>query len=305
MIHQKISTAYLSEFEKGLDISEIENSKILGEIVGYGEISSIFKVKGFSGWIYKRLPLFESIEQAEEYAEKYKKYVDLLKEAGLQLPDDFYKVVNGHVKVVLYLAQQEINKTDLCQNRLHTQTEEKNLKMLQRIFLKINKIYQFNKRNKEKTELSIDGQISNWAVEGEDLLYFDTSTPLFKLDGLEQMDPDLILSSAPKALVWIIKVFFLQDVMDRYYDIRLVFIDIVANLYKEQKVELIDPVIVNANKYLPDGIEKISRKEVDKYYKEDKFIWQLFLGLRRLDRWFTTKVLRKRYEFILPGKIER
>jgi len=44
---------------------------------------------------------------------------------------------------------------------------------------------------------------------------------------------------------------------------------------------------------------------VEKYYREDKFIWTLFLALRRMDRWLTTTIFRKRYEFILPGKIKR
>ena len=305
MIANRINTSYLTEFEKGLDISDTDNSKIPAKIVGYGEISSIFKVQGFEGWIYKRLPLFETQKQAEDYAKKYKDYVALLKNTGLSLPNDFYLIVNGHTKVVLYLAQKEINRENLCQNRLHSQTDEENLNMLQKIFLEIRKIFQFNEKQQVKTELSIDGQISNWAIEGDNMLYFDTSTPLFRLNGKEQMNPDLILSSAPKALVWMIKLFFLQDVMDRYYDIRLVFIDVVANLYKEQKTTLIDSALAKANNLLPKGVEEISRKEIDKYYKEDKFIWQLFLGLRRLDRWITIKIFRKRYEFILPGKIKR
>ena len=305
MIANRINTSYLTEFEKGLDISDADNSKIPAKIVGYGEISSIFKVQGFEGWIYKRLPLFETQKQAEDYAKKYKDYVALLKNTGLSLPNDFYLIVNGHTKVVLYLAQKEINRENLCQNRLHSQTDEENLNMLQKIFLEIRKVFQFNEKQQVKTELSIDGQISNWAIEGDNMLYFDTSTPLFRLNGKEQMNPDLILSSAPKALVWMIKLFFLQDVMDRYYDIRLVFIDVVANLYKEQKTTLIDSALAKANNLLPKGVEEISRKEIDKYYKEDKFIWQLFLGLRRLDRWITTKIFRKRYDFILPGKIKR
>ena len=47
------------------------------------------------------------------------------------------------------------------------------------------------------------------------------------------------------------------------------------------------------------------QKEVEKYYKEDKFIWQLFLGVRRANRFMNTKILGKRYEFTLPGEIER
>ena len=54
-----------------------------------------------------------------------------------------------------------------------------------------------------------------------------------------------------------------------------------------------------------DAMDPLTVGEVEKYYREDKFIWALFLFLRRLDRWLTTKLLRKRYEFILPGKIKR
>ena len=133
----------------------------------------------------------------------------------------------------------------------------------------------------------------------------DTSTPLLKLNGKEQLDPELLLNSTPGALKWLIRSFFLQDVMDRYYDIRLVYIDLIANLHKEQKPELIPEVIKLANNLMPEGIDKISHKEVTSYYKEDKFIWQLFLVLRKIDRWFTNTIFRKRYQFILPGKTKR
>ena len=49
----------------------------------------------------------------------------------------------------------------------------------------------------------------------------------------------------------------------------------------------------------------MSLAEVKKYYREDKLIWTIFLAFRRMDRWLTTRVFRKRYEFLLPGKIER
>jgi hypothetical protein len=56
---------------------------------------------------------------------------------------------------------------------------------------------------------------------------------------------------------------------------------------------------------LPQDEPPLAKNEVDKYYREDKLIWIVFLGLRRLDRFLTTRLLRKRYEFILPGKIKR
>jgi hypothetical protein len=44
---------------------------------------------------------------------------------------------------------------------------------------------------------------------------------------------------------------------------------------------------------------------VKRYYTHDKLIWRAFLGLRKLDRWFTTRLAGRRYEFILPGRIQR
>ena len=300
----KITAAYLSEFEKGLNPQHPEKSTIPAEVIGFGEISSIFKINGYPGWIYKRLPLFDDEKQAGAYVQKYEQYIHYLKKAGIGLPEDFSRTAQGK-KVVLYLAQQELNKADICHIRLHAQTEGENIKMLENILLEIKKIYQFNQQNKPAIELSIDGQVSNWAMVNGRLLYFDTSTPLFKINGKEQMDPELLLNSTPRALRWVIRSFFLQEVMDRYYDIRLVYVDLIANLHKEKKQDLINKAIELANDLLPADAEKITRKEVDKYYQDDKFIWQLFLALRKMDRWTATNIFRKQYEFILPGKIER
>jgi hypothetical protein len=52
-------------------------------------------------------------------------------------------------------------------------------------------------------------------------------------------------------------------------------------------------------------MKALTEAEVTQYYRQDKLIWTLFLAFRRLDRWVTTKLFRRRYEFILPGKIKR
>lgn len=295
---------FLQSFEQGLNPQFPERSKIPAKIVGFGEISSIFKIDPYNEWVLKRLPLFTNKEEANLYSNNYNTYTNYLKQASLDLPKDEIFIIS-YKKVVLYLAQEALKKEDLCQNKIHTLSKEDAIEMLNSIFLNIKKVDDFNKKNKPKIELSIDGQVSNWALINDKLLFFDTSTPLFKINGEEQLDPELLLNSTPKALRWIIRKFFLQEVMDRYYDIRLVFIDLIANLHKEKRQDLIDKTIINANKILPDNEEMITRKEVDKYYANDKFIWQLFLALRRMDRWLMTNIFNKQYEFILPGKIKR
>ncbi|MCB1176337.1 MAG: hypothetical protein KDK36_02050, partial [Leptospiraceae bacterium] len=115
---------------------------------------------------------------------------------------------------------------------------------------------------------------------------------------------------APKLLRPLLKKFFLQDILDRYYTFRLVAIDIIANLYKEQRADIIEDCLSFLNSYILENvkfsqIEEITLKEIKSYYEEDKFIWKLFLSVRRLDRWIKTKIFRENYEFILPGNIKR
>jgi hypothetical protein len=299
----QINPTLIQDFERGLNPQYPEKSTIPATIVGFGEISSIFKINPYHDWVFKRLPLFNSTEQAIQYIVKYKLYTAYLKQAGLSLPLDDTFVISSK-KVVLYVAQKALNKADLCQNKLHALPAKEVIRMLETIFLAIKKLADFNK-NSKSVLLSIDGQVSNWALVENDLYYFDTSTPLFKINGVEQMNAELLLNSTPKALRWIISLFFLKEVMNRYYDLRLIYIDLIANLYKEQTPEYIVPAINLANDLLPKSIKKITKVEVAKYYKKDKLIWRLFLSFRRIDRWFSKNILRKQYEFILPGTIKR
>ena len=54
----KIEQKVIEEFEKNLVPHKPELSKAEVMVKGFGEISSIFSVKDYPGWIFKRLPLF-------------------------------------------------------------------------------------------------------------------------------------------------------------------------------------------------------------------------------------------------------
>ena len=98
--------------------------------------------------------------------------------------------------------------------------------------------------------------------------------------------------------------------MTRYYDFRLVAIDLVANFYKEQKAELIPALVETVNAFFAEeaadhGVRPVTEKDVASYYREDALIWSLYLSLRKLDRFLRTRLLRREYPYILPGKIKR
>jgi hypothetical protein len=188
------------------------------------------------------------------------------------------------------------------------------------VLRELHKVWRFN-RGGGAFQVGIDGQISNWSIAdfdpkhpawspGAGLLYVDTSTPLMRRGGVEQLNAELFLRSAPPYLVWILRLLYLQDVVTRYYDARKVIIDLVANFYKEQRAELIPDLVAAANIYIKgDGAElnlaEINQKEVRDYYRQDALIWRLYLGMRRFDRWVRRKVLHGDYPYILPGPIKR
>jgi hypothetical protein len=304
MMDEELKT--LTEFEENLNPQKPEKSPIPAEILGYGEISTIFRVNGLPGFAYKRMPLFSNREEAERYAAMYRKYCEELSAAGINLPENSAIIVETPEKpVALYIRQALFNPNDFCHKRIHNQDDATNREMLKRVVGEIGKIWNYNRDRKPELELSLDGQLSNWVETGDKILFVDTSTPLFKISGKEQMDPELVLQSAPSFLKWIIRLLFLDDVMNRYYRLRDVCIDLAANLFKEQRPELIPMALDIINDKYAAEFEPVTYKEVENYYKEDKMIWILFLAFRRFDQWLSVNLLKKPYHFILPGKIKR
>ena len=305
-----IDTDLLARFEAGLNPQHIDRSVIPARLLGYGEISAIFQIQGDDRAAFKRMPLFADRDTAEKYVDLYREYCRLLKAAGLNLPADGAVVVHVPGRpVVVYIAQERL-PADRFGNRLLLSLDEASCyQLVEQVAGEIARVWQYNDAAAPDVELALDGQISNWVrreeQKGSQLVYIDTSTPFLRRAGIEQLDPEPLLKSAPGFLRWVLRWLFVDDVMNRYYDHRQVLIDIAANFYKEQRPELIPGTIDIFNRTLLDGQEPLTVKDVEKYYREDKMIWRLFLAFRRVDRFLTTRLLRRRYEFILPGSIQR
>lgn len=305
----RINKLILREFEEGLNTIHIEKSVIPARILGYGEISSVFEIDGMPGLAFKRMPLFDNRAEAEKYVLNYQEYCVSLKAAGIELPESETVILEQGKLVILYIVQPILQLHHFGHKLLHSMPDDKIEFLLRQIAVSINKVWVFNREHQPGLEIAIDGQISNWvwAEEGgEHKLYFiDTSTPLLRKNGVEQFDPELFLKSAPSFLRWLIRWLFLDEVMTHYYDPEKVFVDLAANLHKEQRPELIPEALNILNEFITDRSIKITKEMVDKYYREDKITWWLFLLLRRIDRWIKVSFLGKGYVYILPGKIKR
>jgi len=305
-----IDSDLLERFEAGLDPQHPDRSAIPAQLVGFGEISAIFQIAADTSRIYKRMPLFTTIPEAERYAAMYHTYCRQLTLAALNLPESGTGIVAlPRRPVVLYIAQTQVPAASVANRLIQALDPGAFQTLLDRILRAMACFWAYNRKVQPDLELAIDGQISNWALvpdgPGKTLYFIDTSTPFIRENGVEQLNPELLLQAAPSFLRWLIRWLFVDDVMTRYYDPRQVLIDLAANLIKEQRADLVAPAVELINVHLPEQLPPVTTADVARYYREDKFIWTIFLAFRKLDRALTTCFPGKRYEFILPGKIKR
>lgn len=308
-----IDRELLQRFERGLDPQHPERSAIPARIIGYGEITTVFEIdaEGVRDLAFKRLPLFNTYAEVERYTTVFVEYNRLLEEEiGLRLPLYAHAVItNARGRPVFYIVQQKFPTDSMGTAILQRATPEQVGTLVEHVLRQVCKVWQFNRQHKH-LQVAIDETFSNWAWIGHDLFYVDTSTPLFRVNGIEQLDTELFLRSAPSFLVWILRLFFLKDVVNRYYDPHRVLVDLIANFYKDQRPDLVPMGVRAVNQFLATrarefDIAPLTEKEVRDYYREDALIWSLYLAMRKVDRFLRTRLLRGEYPYILPEKIVR
>ncbi len=221
---------------------------------------------------------------------------------------------------MLYIVQEQLPAESIGHRAMHGLPPAEVTRLIRAVLAQSCKVFDFNREHRGALELGLDGQISNWAVAGFDpaagalpdavaLTYLDTSTPLMRRNGQEQLDPELLMRSAPSFTLWLLRRAFLPEVMTRYYDFRRVAMDLVANFYKEGRPELVPELVETVNRFFVDelaepGFKPLTVPEIESYYRFDALTWRVFLALRKLDRWLQG-VAGRPYPYILPEVISR
>jgi hypothetical protein len=302
------------------------------DVIGYGEISTVMRlrkagwsidnediVRDESLWIWKKMPPFPDLAEVERFEKLYFDYRNLLIEKiGITVPRQTIRFFRHDTYYTVYAGQEKVDGSSIC-NLLIKKLDERNAgRILEMILRALGGVFSFNRTDRH-VSVGIDAQLSNWSLvtrhgldgtihDDDGLVYIDTSSPLIKIDGEEQINTEIFIKSAASFLRPVIRAFFLKEVVDRYYDFRSVMIDIIANLHKEKRADLIDSFLGITNDYCTRNnldIQPITRKEIDSYYSSDAFIWKFYQASRKLERFITEKLLRRKYNFRIPGAIDR
>lgn len=267
------------------------------DILGHGEVTLVLRLRTEHGaYACKRLPVFPDRARFDRYRHGLDEYLRRLADSGLRLADT--KLWHTHQpggRVVAYCVQPELPERRLCSRLLRTEDETWAKDFFSRFLDHVDRTV--------SPSLGLDAQASNWVDVGGELVYVDVTTPLMRDDrGREKLDVRLFFTSLPWVLRDAVRLTTSKSIFDKFYRKRGVLLDFLGNLHKERLDSLIPAFLDQANSRLT---EPITAEEVAAYYRGDARTWELIQRLRKADRFWHFKVLRRPYPFLLPPPVDR
>ena len=265
------------------------------KILAYGEVSAALLVPELPGQVAKRMSGFRDAAMARAYCQLLEDYIAELRSAGIEVVDTEVITVErpGRAPVV-YLLQPLVS--DLGNQLLHTEP-------LQPLIDAVLDRVQLLHERTAQPEMAIDAQLSNWSFATDQPVLIDVGTPFVRQDGRYLFDQEILLSAIPPGLrAYYRRKGDIAKYMDDYFVPRLVAVDLLGNFLKEGAANRLPEGIDVVNEWL--DADPITQAEVEKYYKDDAATLELFLRVRRMDRGLK-RLLRRDYDFVLPGKVMR
>ena len=295
----------LQRFEAGIDARRPERSVIPARVLGQGRISTVLEIRAYeaAGLVYKRLPSFRSIEEAERYEAQHRKYVRTL---GERLRLRVMPCTTAHIhdaasgRVVVYIIQEMAPEDTTGHAAIYHLSPADVNRLLLAVLGETARVFDFNRAHQETQELGFDPRLSNWAILGFDpehpylpermrLAYLDTSTPLMRRRGEELLDLEPFLRGMPALMPLFMRRSALNDLLARYYDFRRAVVDLIANLYTEGRADLVPWLTDTVNWFFlaerdDMHFRPLTVAEVSARHRREAFYWRAYQMLRKVNR---------------------
>lgn len=302
----------LRDFEQHLDPAWPERPGSGATVVGYGEISTVLALAERPDLIVKRMAGFASRAEVAAYGRLVEDYCACLEGCGVTVLETAWQPIetsrNGRV---VYLIQPRLAEGAFGNAWVRQAGEAELRALLRGILARLQAVWIANLRHGARLLIGLDAQISNWAVleAAEAPVFVDVGSPFLRRQGREQQDAEIGLRAMPAPLAFVFRRFLLGRVLERYYDLRAVVRDLVANFVKEGRADRIGLALEEVNAWLaghaPGAPTPLGAAEVLRYYRGDARLWTAFQAARRLDRFVRRRLLGRPYAYVLPGRIRR
>jgi hypothetical protein len=265
-------------------------------VVGYGEISLAF------GWppsaptmVIKSLPDFDDHASFEAYVRLLEDYVAALVRRGVDVVPTTVRSVGTPRGRRAYVIQPLLPAPSIGPAVLARADEATGGALLGRVVDAV-------MRASDAT-VGLDGQLSNWAVDGDHLRLLDVSTPMLRDDrGQDRLDTRPFVRALPWVTRGAVHRFVAPGLLAPYHDPRAVILDTAGNLIRERLTRWIPVLLERANPRLTDPL---TVTEVVRFYRANARLWASLQALRRADRAWQRRVRGRTYPFLLPERYRR
>jgi hypothetical protein len=293
-----VTTPEIEAFEQRLETAVRTGDAEDLDVIGYGEVTIAVKLSTPHGdFACKRLVPFSSREAAEHTAGLIASYVEQLGACGIDVVETETPILECRDGHALYCIQPLLTQGTLGPDFLRGKTAEEAAPYVRRIFEHI--------RASVTPTLAPDGQLSNWAIEGNRLRYLDVGTPFLRDEaGKDLFDFTEQTRALPAPVRVIVDRLLLRGILDNYHSTRGQALDFLGNLIKEGLGEIFPALIPLANEVF-GPTPAITEQEVRAHYKSDAQTYAFIQVARRADRWVYRNLLRKPYPYLLPPRIDR
>jgi hypothetical protein len=310
--HKEAVKETLADFESVLDLLAPEGGAHGAKVLDYGELTVVLTLSTLPGRVVKRVSGFADETEASEYAESVRRYIELLEERGVPVVETDVFAVTGKTSVV-YLVQPLLDKGHIGNSLLHSASTDELSEIMEKVLDCIASCLRANEDDPDGLEVAADAQISNWYFpeEGRGPLLLDVGTPVMRIGEKIKASPGFIYRSFPQPIRWVLeRIEIVEDYYRDYFDLRLNVTDMLGNFIKEKAAHRLPEGIEIVNRWLDRGplrgrVAPITADEIERYYKSDAFLLELSLKARRVTRFIQVRLFGRRYDYILPGKIER
>lgn len=260
-------------------------------MIGAGEMTCVLQWRGHA---CKRLPPFDERARTDAYARLLEEYLRRLRASGVPVIETALHIVSRNGKHMVYLVQPLVPADRCLPAWLRAAPQDEGVAMVRLVLDHI--------QNCTANHIGIDANLSNWSVDGGKPLYFDVSTPMLRdAAGHHRLDTEIFVATLPAIVRGLVRRYFVRELLDRYYDTRCVYENLLGDLPNTRLDDLTEPLLVEANARLETPL---TLKQIHAYRREDWITWRAIRQLLKLEQFWRRTILRSPNPHLLPSQFK-